>query len=76
MLRLNSSRIDHPFNKDAKDEKDMKREREKEKKMLLLPIALQNILRDPRVFVCLKDLSREIAFDCSSKKITRLAARR
>ena len=71
MLRLNSCRIDHPFNKDAKDEKDMKREREreKEKKMLpLLPIALQNILRDPRVFVCLKDLSREIAFDCSSKK--------
>ena len=69
MLRLNSSRIDHPFNKDAKDEKDMKREKEKEKKMLLLlPIALQNILRDPRVFVCLKDLSREIAFDCSSKK--------
>ena len=28
MLRLNSSRIDHPFNKDAKDEKDMKREKE------------------------------------------------
>ena len=54
MLRLNSSRIDHPFNKDAKDEKDMKRERGKEKEDAAAPNCAAEHFKRPKS-VCLSE---------------------